>query len=244
MTKPTDGVSGASAARESWLTRVVGGTFSDVRFATRLLLKQPGFAVVTLLTLTLCIGFNTAIFSMVYGLMLKPLPFPHPERIVEVYNTFVKAGLPKAPSNVVQYLDYKENGTSFEKLGLWSPGQIMYGEDGAQERIHGARATADFFEVLGLQPILGRFFTLDNSRPNEDRVVVLTQSFWQAKFAEDPGVVGKQIRVEGRRCGRSEWRCAVSRRCRDQPLSRESKAKAPGLPSRTRANSGWAGLSR
>src|SRR6185369_12037068 len=122
MTTPSAGASSDSFARESWLVRAFSGTISDLRLAARRLVKSPGFAIVALLTLTLCIGFNTAIFSLVYGLMLKPMPFPQPERIVEIYNTFVKAGLNKSPSNVVQYLDYKETGTSYEKLGLWSPG--------------------------------------------------------------------------------------------------------------------------
>src|SRR5687767_14311279 len=98
---------------------------SDLRFAWRLLLKNRGFAVVTLLTLGLCIGANTAIFSAVYGLMLKPPPFPDPMRIVEIYNGYPKAGLPKMSSNVTSYLDYKKNTVSFSDFGLWSPSATM-----------------------------------------------------------------------------------------------------------------------
>jgi putative ABC transport system permease protein len=173
------------------------GVWADLRHATRRLWKTRGFTVVTLLTLALCIGANTAIFSMVYALILKPLPFPQPERIVEIYNTFVKAGLNKAPSNVVQYLDYQQNAKSFERLGLWTLGQGLLGEDGAQERIFGARATTDLFELLGLKPVVGAFFTAENSRPAADKVVVLAQSFWQTQYQEDPGVVGKTIRIDG-----------------------------------------------
>src|SRR3954470_7412068 len=111
---------------------------SDLRFAFRLLLKSRGFAAVTLLTLALCIGANTAIFSAVYALMLKPLPFPEPTRIVEIYNTYPKAGLPKASSNVVEYLDYKEHTTSFDALGLWSTSPAMFGEDNSSQRLWGA----------------------------------------------------------------------------------------------------------
>jgi putative ABC transport system permease protein len=166
------------------------GGWADLRHALRRLGKTRGFTAVTLLTLALCIGANTAIFSMVYALLLKPLPFPQPERIVEIYNTFVKAGLNKAPSNVVQYLDYQQNAKSFDQLGLWTLGQGLLGEDGAQERIFGARATADLFELLGLKPVVGAFFTAENSRPATDKVVVLAQSFWQTQYQEDPGVVG------------------------------------------------------
>lgn len=170
---------------------------SDIRFALRLLLKSRGFAVVTLLTLAFCIGANTAIFSAVYALMLKPLPFSHPEQIVEIYNGYPHAGLPKMASNIVQYLDYKEHTTSGRDFGLWSTSPSMFGEDATAERLWGARATTDFFNVLGLKPLIGQFFTLENSRPKADNVVVLTQSFWTTQFNEDPGVLGKTTRIDG-----------------------------------------------
>ncbi len=173
------------------------GADSDLRHAFRLLLKSRGFTTVALLTLALCIGFNTAIFSAVYALMLKPLPFPDAERIVEIYNGYPKAGLPKMSSNVTEYLDYKEHATSFTDFGLWNGSTFMFGEDANAQRVFGARATTDFFNVLGLKPLLGQFFTLENSRPKADNVVVLTQSFWTTQFNEDPGVIGKTTRMDG-----------------------------------------------
>lgn len=170
---------------------------SDLRFALRLLLKSRGFTVVTLLTLGFCIGANTAIFSAVYALMLKPLPYREPTRIVEIYNGYPKAGLPKMSSNIVQYLDYKEHSISYSDLGLWQISPSLFGEDASAQRLWGARATADFFQVLGLRPLLGQFFTLENSRPKADNVVVLTQSFWTTQFSEDPGVIGKTARIDG-----------------------------------------------
>ena len=170
---------------------------SDIRFALRLLLKSRGFAVVALLTLAFCIGANTAIFSAVYALMLKPLPYPDPTHIVEIYNGYPKAGLPKMSSNIVQYEDYKAHTTSCSDFGLWASGPTMFGEDATAERLWGAWATADFFNVLGLKPVIGQFFKLENSRPKADNVVVLTQSFWTTQFKEDPGVLGKTMRVDG-----------------------------------------------
>lgn len=169
---------------------------SDIRFALRLLVKSRGFAAVTLLTLALCIGANTAIFSVVYALMLKPLPYPESNRIVEIYNTY---GGAKSSSNVVEYLDYKANAKSLGAFGLWSAYEGMIGEDSdsAAQRLRGVHVTADFFQVLGLQPLVGQYFTLENSRPNDDKVVVLTQSYWADQFHEDPSVVGKVIRVDG-----------------------------------------------
>ena len=170
---------------------------AELRFALRVLLKSRGFAAITLLTLGLCIGANTAIFSAVYALMLKPLPFPEPNRIVEIYNGYPKAGLPKMSSNVVQYLDYKEHASSLSDVGLWNVGPSMFGEDGATERLWGARATADLFNVLGVKPLLGRFFAIENRAPGDDKVAVLTQSFWATQFHEDPAVLGKTIRLNG-----------------------------------------------
>jgi predicted permease len=183
--------------RDSWYVRLGSGAGSDLRYAARQLWKSRGFATVTLLTLALCIGANTAIFSAVYGLMLKPLPFSEPARLVEIYNTYPKGGVPRASSNVVQYLDYKTNGSSYEHVGLWTQFQGMYGEDVSAERLSGVRATADIFNVLGLTPLLGQFFTVENHVLPNDKVLVLTQSFWETHYNEDPGVIGKTARLDG-----------------------------------------------
>ncbi|WP_158277397.1 ABC transporter permease [Opitutus sp. ER46] len=182
---------------EPWTARLGAGIGSDLRHAVRLLRKHLGFTSVALLTLALCIGANTAIFSAVYGLMLRPLPYPKPDDIVEVYNQYPKAGLPKMPSNVVQYLDYKRNATSYRALALWSGASGLFGEDAQAEVMTGARATADFFDVLAVQPFLGRFFTLENSQQNADKVVVLTRSFWERHFQADPAVIGRTVRFDG-----------------------------------------------
>lgn len=188
---------GPAPARAAWPLRLSSGIASDLRHAVRLLLKSRGFAGITLLTLALCIGANTAIFSTVHALMLKPLPFPEPGRLVEIYNTYVKGGVPRGSSNVVQYLDYKQNTTSFAHVGLWVPFQAMFGEEAAAERLAGVRTTADLFDVLGLKPVIGQFFTADNHLPAADKVLVLTQSFWETQYREDPGVLGRTVRLDG-----------------------------------------------
>jgi predicted permease len=169
----------------------------DVRYAARRLWKEGGFTATALLTLALCIGANTAIFSMVFAMVLKPLPFPSPTRIVEIYNSFPKAGFAKFPSNIVQYSDFKANTASFDAIGLWNMNMAMVGEEGSAERIMAADCTAEIFDVLGIKPIIGQFFTLKNSRVGEDKVVVLTESFWKSHFNEDPGVLDRPIRVDG-----------------------------------------------
>jgi putative ABC transport system permease protein len=186
-----------TTSRDPWIVRVVTGGLFDLRHAARLLVKTRGFTIVTLLTLALCIGANTAIFSMVYALLLKPLPFDEPGRIVEIYNTFPKAGLNKLPSSIVQFADYRQNTSSYENLGLWVQYQGMCGEDGAAEPVSIGRATDGFFTTLRLKPLLGQFFTEENQRQGADKIVVLTQSFWETRYAEDPGVLGKTLRLDG-----------------------------------------------
>jgi putative ABC transport system permease protein len=189
----------AALLRDSWFARVLGGAASDLRHAARLLAKSPGFAATTLITLALCIGANTAIFSAVYGLMLKPLPFPEPERMVEIYNTYPKQGgaANRGASNIVQLIDYQQSSSFYAHLALWSPFQGMFGEDVSAERLHGARASADLLAVLGLKPLIGQFFTAENHLPNADKFIVLTQSFWEAHFREDPAVLGRTARLDG-----------------------------------------------
>lgn len=197
MATETDAQTPHPQPNESWLVRIISGATGDLRHAARLLVKSRAFTAITLLTLALCIGANTAIFSVVYALLLKPLPFPHPERIVEIYNTFSKAGLDKMPSDLVQYTDYKANTTSYDAVGLWGPSEDMVGEDTSAERIMGARCTAEMFDILGVKPLIGRFFDLQNSLPGEDRVIVLTQSYWKSHFQEDPGVIDRPVRMDG-----------------------------------------------
>jgi putative ABC transport system permease protein len=199
MSSPFHSSTGAAPARDSWLVRIFSGASSDLRHGVRQLWKSRGFTSVTLLTLALCIGANTAIFSGVYALILKPLPFPEPHRIVEIYNTYPKSGgaANRGASNVVQLLDYQQNASSYTHLGLWSSFQGMFGEDASAERLNGIRATAGLFEVLELKPLIGQFFKAENHLPNADKVIVLTQSFWEAQFQEDPGVLGKTARLDG-----------------------------------------------
>jgi len=129
--------------------------------------------------------------------MLKPLPFDEPERIVELYTSAEKAGLDRMPANIPFYIDYSENAESYEELGLWRPYQAMIGDDDAPNRAHGARMTSEIFSILRVKPLLGSFFTKDNSTPGNNKVVVLTQSYWQTQFAERPEVVGEEFRIDG-----------------------------------------------
>jgi predicted permease len=185
--------------RAPWWTRTLSGLMTDGRFAVRMLVKNKGFAVTALLTLALCIGANTAIFSMLYALVIKPLPYQEPARIVEVYNSFPKLGLNKLPSNIVQYVDFKEHAPAFDHLALWRPGEFTLGEESGPTRVAGVSATAEIFQVMGVQPLAGRFFTNANHAPGAEKLVVITESFWAAHFQRDPGAIGQTLRLDGDR---------------------------------------------
>src|SRR3954465_6299775 len=172
------------------------GSLTDLRHAVRLLWKSKGITATTLLTLALGIGATTAIFSTVYSLMLKPLPFQEPERIVELYTSASKAGLNHMPANVPFYMDYSKNGTSYEKLGLWSLFFGLVGEKDSVVRVQGARMTAEMFDILRIKPVIGSFFTKENNRPGADKVIVLTQSYWQTQYGERPEVLGTEVRID------------------------------------------------
>src|SRR6188472_3691294 len=147
---------------------ILTGALTDFRQTFRLLWKAKRITATTLITLALCIGATTAIFSSVYSLMLKPLPYQEPERIVELYTSAVKAGLNHMPANVPFYLDYSQNGTSYESLGLWAFFYGLVGEKDAVVRTPGVRMTAEIFDILRVKPVIGGFFTKENNKPGAD----------------------------------------------------------------------------
>ena len=175
---------------------ILTGFFTDLRQTFRLLWKSKRITATTLVTLALCIGATTAIFSSVYSLMLKPLPYQEPERIVELYTSAAKAGLNHMPANVPFYLDYSQNATSYERLGLWTFFYGLVGDKDSVVRTPGVRMTAEMFDILRIQPLLGSFFTKDQNKPGADKVIVLTQSHWQQQYQESPEVLGKDVRID------------------------------------------------
>ena len=169
---------------------------TDLRHAFRLLRKSRGITATALITLALGIGATTAIFSTVYSLMLKPLPFQEPEQIVELYTSAVKAGLNRMPANVPFYLDYSTNASSYENVALWTFFYGLVGENDSVVRLPGVRATAEIFNILRIQPALGSFFTKEQNQQGADKVIVLTQSYWQTQYSGSPGVLGQEVRID------------------------------------------------
>lgn len=169
----------------------------DFRFSFRSLRRSAGFSAAVIVTLALCIGANTTIMSVLYGLILKPMPFRDSGQLVEVYTSLPKSNVPKQKVSVAQYLDYKANADLFDGFAMWTVWTFNIGEESDPERGIGARVTADYFTLLGVQPLLGRFYTMDECVPGKDAVLVLTQTFWEKKFHGDPGVIGRPLKLGG-----------------------------------------------
>lgn len=176
-----------------WLEQLV----RDFRFSLRSLRRSAGFTAAVVLTLALCIGANTTVMSVLYGIIVKPMPFHEPGQLVEVYSWFAKSESPKRATSVAQYRDYRANADLFEGFALWQTWTFNIGEEADPERGIGARVTADYFTLLGIQPLLGRFYTMEECVPGRDRVIVLTQTYWEKYFHGDPSIVGRVIRLGG-----------------------------------------------
>lgn len=169
----------------------------DLRYALRALTAKPGFTAAALLTLALGIGANTAIFSVINGFYLRPLPYPDGDRLVTVYNTYPKSGLEEAGTSIPDYLDRKSRAPALEDLAMYTFDSFNLSADGRPDRLLGLIATPSLFTVLQTQPALGRAFTDDDAVIGREKVVVLTHQTWTTKFNADPQIIGRQIRMNG-----------------------------------------------
>ena len=171
--------------------------FEDLRFAARVLWKDKGYALTTVLTLALCIGANAAIFTVVDSILLRPLPFPESDRIVLIYNSYPKAGAVYGATAVPDYFDRRRETTAFEEQALYVQRGVTLGATGGAERVTGMQVTPTFFPLVRATPLLGRFFTDAEGEPGNERKVVLTYAFWQQQFAGERDIVGRDIRLDG-----------------------------------------------
>jgi predicted permease len=171
----------------------------DLRYAARMLFKTPGFTVVALVTLTLAIGANTAIFSIVNGMLIQPLPFPEPDRLIQLMRGFKEGGV-SGSTSVPKYVYWQENSRDvFEKVAAFDnlgSGFNMAG-DGTPERLVGSRVTHEFFPVFGVKPALGRGFLEEEDRPGATKVIVLSHGLWQRRFNGDRSIVGRTVQLNG-----------------------------------------------
>lgn len=177
---------------------VLAGLLQDLRCAARMLRKQPGFAAVAALTLALGIGASTAIFSVVYGVLLKPLPFHEPERLVGVWHRAPGLNIPLLEQGPATYFTYRESGRVFEDIGLWDNEEVSITEGGEPERAQALWVTDGLLRILRVQPQLGRFFTKEDDAPGSPRRAILTHGYWQRRFGGAPDVIGRSLIVDGR----------------------------------------------
>lgn len=169
----------------------------DFRYGLRSLFAKPGFLAAAVATLALGIGANTAIFSVINGLLLKPLPYDDGERLVQVYNSYPNMGLEDAGTSVPDYFDRKTQAPALEDLAMYTGQSYNLALDGAPQRLVGLRATPSLFSTLRAKAALGRTFGPAEGEIGADRVVVLSHGLWQSQFAGDPGIVGRDLRMNG-----------------------------------------------
>jgi putative ABC transport system permease protein len=172
--------------------------WQDTRYGARMLRKSPGLTSVAVLSLALGIGAISTIFSFVNGIMLRPLPYPEPERLVLVDETAFKRGSPSMNVSFPNFVDWREQNHSFEDIGCYQADGFIIGGGAEPELVKAAFVTQGLFEVLGVGPILGRTFTADEDQPDHDQVVILSYGLWQRRFGGDPNIVGQTLLLNNR----------------------------------------------
>src|SRR4030095_1861397 len=178
----------------------MGSFLKDIRYGGRSLMKRPTLTIIAVITLAIGIGANSAIFSVVNGLLINPLAFPELDRVVAIWETQLSRGVVRNEASMANYLDWRSQNKTFEQMGLyrwWSAS--LTGLD-TPERIQGFLVTANFLDVLGVKPVLGRGFAADENQPGKDSVAILTHGLWQRRFGSDPGIVNKTITLSGVNC--------------------------------------------
>lgn len=172
----------------------------DIRYGIRTLAKNPGFTIAAVLTLALGIGANTAIFSVIESVLLRPLPYPQPERLVEIWNTY-EPQVPRAGLSPGDYADWRKQNQSFSEMSAYariSQGFNLTGE-GEPQRILAGYASSELFPMLGANVVAGRSFLPEEDRAGSEPVVILSHRLWQGRFGGDPGVVGRAIALDNQR---------------------------------------------
>jgi predicted permease len=167
----------------------------DLRYAFRTLRNQPIFSLVAILTLTLGIGANTAIFSVIYQLLLRPLPYADAGRLVFVWNSYHGINLDQASVSIPDYIDRKTQAPAIEDATLLTMTTATLNGGGNPEQLTALAVTPSFFSTLGVRPFIGRPFTDAEAKPDADKYAVLTYALWRSHYGADPGIVGRDIRV-------------------------------------------------
>ncbi|MGB2621232.1 MAG: ABC transporter permease [Candidatus Acidiferrum sp.] len=170
--------------------------WQDIRYGVRVLLKNPGFTAIAVLTLALGIGANTALFSVVNGVLLNPLPFPNPDRLVAVYSK--TQDFDESSISYPNFLDWQRDNNCFAKLGAFRSEEYNMTGEGEPERLHGHMVSADFFTALGINPLLGRDILPEEDKPGAAPVALIGDGLWKRKFGMSHDVLGKRITLNGK----------------------------------------------
>jgi putative ABC transport system permease protein len=174
---------------------------NDLKFAFRQLLKNPGFTIAAVVTLALGLGANTAIFSVVNAVLLKPLPYHDPDRIMLIWadNPTYNLGIHELPPSQHDLTDWRSQAHSFEQIAAFSSATIDLNRKEDSLRLGAVKVTANLFSTLGIQPLLGRTFSVEEEQPGRDKVVVLSHALWQREFGGNPNLVGTTISLNNER---------------------------------------------
>jgi predicted permease len=167
----------------------------DIRYALRMLLKSPGFTAITILTLALGIGANTALFSVVNGVLLNPLAYPRSTQLVAIYEK--NAGMSQAPISYLNFLDWQRATQSFSSMAIYRHEDYNLTGTGQAERLNGYMISAGFFSTLGIHPVLGRTFRSEDDHIGAAPVVILSGGFWKRRFGASPSIIGQPIALNG-----------------------------------------------
>ena len=171
----------------------------DIRYGLRSFVKRPGFTVIALIALALGIGANTAIFSLVNAVVVRPLPFPEPDRLVWAWGN-IRNGGNRASVSPLDFLDFRAQNKTFEQFAAsyTVPITVNLTGGGEPERLSGSGITGNYFTAFGVKPLLGSGFSLENEKPGQDQVTVLSHGLWQKRFAGDPEIINKTITLDGK----------------------------------------------
>ncbi|MGH9942506.1 MAG: ABC transporter permease, partial [Pyrinomonadaceae bacterium] len=174
-----------------------GDLWQDLRYGLRMLLKNPGFTVVAVIALALGIGANSAIFSVVNTILLRPLPYRDPDRLVMVWEDNTKGGYPRDTPAAANYVDWRDQNQVFEGMAAIADMSFNLTGTGEPERIDGKRVSANLFPLLGVEPHLGRAFLPEEDQLGGDRVVLMSHGLWQRRFGSDAAITGKPLTLNG-----------------------------------------------
>jgi predicted permease len=183
--------------REVRIGHLLETLWQDIFYGARVLLKKPGFTLIAVLTLALGIGANTAIFSVLNSVLLRPLPYKDADRLVWIWDSNPSMGFPRFASSGPNFKDWKQQPTSFEHMAAFTGWSFNLTSESEPERLQGAMASSDLFSMLGIKPVMGRTFLPEEEQAGNHLVALISHSLWQRRFAADPGIMNRSLTLNG-----------------------------------------------